>query len=246
MPASDPAPSLARHALIPASLVACFAMLYVFALEPVWLLAVVAPLCALYVAAPGIGRRSLARFDRDALPLLARRDGPALRARLARAIGMHLFAPPARVAERRGMVAAETGAPDRARAAYRAAIGGYPEDRAPVAVRLGLAHACYALGDDREAIRLYRAILKAEGTFPHVERRLAHALARRGEALEDAEELADAARRQLDDAEAQLVRALVHARRGQRGPAKKLLRGARRAEGVDRLREEVEVALEEP
>ncbi|MCA9608022.1 MAG: hypothetical protein KC619_20580 [Myxococcales bacterium] len=242
---AEPAPALTRHALIPLSLVVCFALVYWLRVAPWWVAVVGGPVIALYVLAPKIGQRSLARFDREAVQLLAKGRASALGARYARAIGMRLFAPPARVAERRGLVAAETGAPDRARVAYREAIAGYPEDRAPVSVRLGLAHACYALGDDREAIRLYRAILRAEGTFPNLERRLAHALARRGEDLKEAERLADEARRQSDDPEAQLIRALVHARRGQRGPARKLLKATKSAEGLDDLREEVEVAVQE-
>lgn len=246
MAAPEPAAALTRHALIPISLVVCFALVYWLRLAPGWVAAVGVPAVALYLLAPILGARSLARFDRDAVQLLASGRAGALRARLARALAMRLFAPPALVAERRGLVAAETGAPDRARAAYRAALAGYPEGRAPVAVRLGLAHACYALGDDREAIRLYRAIRAAEGTFPRLEKRLAHALARRGEDLKEAGRLADEAlRRDPGDAEASLVRALVHAKRGQRRSARKLLKATREAPGVDALREEVEVALQE-
>lgn len=243
---AEPAPALTRHALIPLSLVVCFALVYWLRVAPWWVAVVGVPMVALYLLAPRIGQRSLARFDRDAVQLLASGRAKTLPARFARAVGMRLFAPPAKVAARRGLVAAETGAPDVARAAYRAALAGYPEEeRAPVAVRLGLAHACYALGDDREAIRLYRAILRAEGTFPRLERRLAHALARRGEDLKEAARLADEARRQSDDDEAKLIRALVHAKRGQRGSAKKLLKATRQAEDLDDLREEVEVAVQE-
>ncbi|MCB9593459.1 MAG: hypothetical protein H6719_12065 [Sandaracinaceae bacterium] len=245
MAAPEPAAALTRHALIPLSLVVCFALVYGLRVAPWWVAVVGVPMVALYVLAPRIGRRSLARFDRAAVPLLSTKDADALRARFAWAIGMRLFAAPARVAERRGLVAAETGAFDRARVAYREAVAGYPEDHVPVAVRLGLAHACYALKDDHEAIRLYREILRSEGSFPRVERRLAHALGRRGEDLKEAARLADEARRQSDDPEAKLIRALIHAKRGQRGPARKLLRATRDAEDLDALREDVEVALEE-
>ena len=243
-----PAPSLLRHALIPLSIVISFVLVYGLRLPPWWIVLVAAPLIALYLAAPGIGRASLARFDRDAVALLARGRSDRLRRRFARALGMRLFAPPALVAERRGLVAAESGRPGPARAAYRSALAMYPEDRAPLGVRLGLAHANFALRDDAEAIRLYRAILRESGSYPRVARNLAHALARRGEDLKDAEALADRAIAEAGDdppAETLLVRAFVHARRGQRGPAKKLLRRTRDAEGVDELREEVEEALEE-
>ena len=163
---------------------------------------------------------------------------------------MRLFAPPALVAERRGLVAAETDRPGPARAAYRSALEMYPEDRAPLGVRLGLAHANFALHDDVEAIRLYRAILRESGSYPRVARNLAHALARRSEDLKEAEALADRAVAEAGDdppPETLLVRAFVHARRGQRGPARKLVKRTEGAEGrdVERLREEVLEALEE-
>jgi len=245
MAAADPAPSLTRHALIPISVVLCFALVYVWRVEIWWIAAVGLPAIALYLAAPRLGRASMARFDRDALRLLAADREGELPARYARAVWMRLFAPPAAVAARRGLVAAETGEAYRARAAYRDAIAAYPEDRAPVAARLGYAHACYQSGDDAEAIRAYREILKRDGTFPSLERRLAASLAREGVDLDDAERLADAAHEQSPDDEAKLVRALVLAARGRRGPARKLLKQARDAEELEALREEVETMLEE-
>lgn len=245
MAAPDPAPSLTRHSLIPLSLVACFALVYWLRVAPWWIAVVGVPMVLLYVGAPRLGRTSLARFDREAVGLLARGRKSELRARYAKAVFMRLFAAPAHAAERRGLVAAETGDAAAARGAYREALDGYPADRAPVAVRLGLAHACFAMGDDREAILFYRSVLRNDGRFPRVARNLAHALARRGEELDFAEELAEEALRESNDASAKLVRALVHAKRGERSPARKLLKAARRAEGVDALREDVEVALEE-
>lgn len=246
----DPAPSLARHALIPLSIVICFWLVYGARLPAWWALVVAGPLVALYLAAPRIGRASLARFDREAVTLLSRGRTHGLRRRYARALGMRLFAPPALVAERRGLVAAETGRPGPARAAYRAALEAYPEDRAPLGVRLGLAHANFALRDDAEAIRLYRAILREAGSYPRVARNLAHALARRGQDLKEAEALADRAMAESGDepsVETLLVRAYVHARRGQRGPARKLLKktGDDDDPSTERLREEIEEALEE-
>jgi tetratricopeptide (TPR) repeat protein len=245
MAAPDPAPSLTRNSLIPLSLVVCFALVYWLRAAPFWIAVVGVPIVLLYVGAPRLGRTSLARFDRDAIGLLASGRKAELRARYARAILMRLFAAPALAAERRGLVAAETGDAAGARSAYRAALDGYPQDRAPVAVRLGLAHAAFALGDDREAILHYQGVLTNDGRFPRVARNLAHALARRGEELDQAEELAEEALRESKDASAKLVRALVHAKRGEAGPARKLLKAARRAKGVDELREDVEVALEE-
>ena len=71
-----------------------------------------------------------------------------------------------------------------------------------------------------------------------------HVPARQGEDLKLAAELAERGGA-ADEPRADLVRALVHGKRGQRGPARKLLRATRDAEGVDDLREEVETALEE-
>jgi len=244
---AEPPSSLTRHALIPASIAVCFTLVYGVEAPPWSVLAVGAPVVLLYLLAPGIGRASMARFDRDAVRLLSTGQRRRLPGRYARALGMRLFAPPAKVAERRGLVHAETDAPGPARAAYREALDAYPEDAAPVGVLLGLAHAAYALGDDPDAIARYRAVWRRSKTFPRVARNLAHALARRGEELKEAEELAERALADAPEpppADLLLVRALVHARRGQRGPARKLLK---RTDGGDPdLREEVEVALEEP
>ena len=199
----------------------------------------------LYVWAPLLGRSSLAAFDREAVQLLSKGRASELPSRYARALLMRLFAAPALVAERRGLVFAETGDAPKARAAYRRALAGYPEGRAPVAVRLGIAHASFAMGDDRTAIEVYKDVRKNDGGFPKLARNLAHALARAGDEPKLAEEIAEEALRESDDARTLLVRALVHASRGQRGPARKLLKATRDAEGVDDLREEVETALEE-
>jgi tetratricopeptide (TPR) repeat protein len=168
--------------------------------------------------------------------------------RYRRAIGMRLFEAPARVAERRGIVAAESGDSERARAAYQEAIEGYGEGAAPLAVRLGLAHTSYALGADDAAIRGYRTVLRDGASLPRVAKNLAHALARRGQDLGEAERLVEQLLRDAGEATAELklLRALVHARRGQRGPARKLLKQTASAEGdaIAERRAEVEAALE--
>ncbi len=254
MAASDPAPALTRHALIPISLVVCFALVYWLRVGPIWIVAVALPALLLYVWAPALGARSLARFDRAVVQRLVAGRADELPGCYARALTMRALAAPAAVAERRGLVFAEAGQPQRARAAFRAAFDAYPEGRAPVAVRLGLAHASYAMGDDHTSIQIYREILRTEGSYPRLARHLAHSLARRGEDLKHAEELAEETLRESADAEAKLIRALVHAKRGQRGPARKLLKATREASGgdassaraqLDQLREDVEVALEE-
>ncbi|MEQ8453585.1 MAG: hypothetical protein RLO52_41610 [Sandaracinaceae bacterium] len=248
---AEPPSSLTRHALIPTSIAVCFTLVYGVEAAPWWVIVIGAPALLLYLGAPTIGRRSLARFDRDAVRLLSGGQRRRLPRRYARALGMRLFAPPALVAERRGLVHAETGAPGPARAAYREALDGYPEDAAPIGVMLGLAHASFALGDSADAIARYRAVWRRSKTFPRVAKNLAHALARKGEDLAEAETLAERALADAPEpppAELSLVRALVHAKRGQRGPARKLLKRARAHEDAARLEElveEVETALEE-
>ena len=247
-PRVEPPPALTRNALIPGSIALCFVIVYVIELHPGWVFVVGALVSALYLFVPHLGKRSLARFDRDLVQLLARGKRASLEARYRRALGMRLFAPPALVAERRGLVAAEVGSAERARAAYLDALEGYGPGEAPLSVRLGLAHACYALGDDEEAIRNYRAVVEKSGGLPQVAQRFAHALARHGQALDEAERMAERLLADAGDdppAERVLLRALVHAKRGQKGPARKLVKGTAEADGdlAAQLRGEIEEAL---
>lgn len=242
----EPPAALSRNALIPASIAVCFVLVYVVEVRPFWVFPIGLGVMGLYLLAPRLGKRGLARFDRDAVQLLSSGRSNELDARYRRAIAMRLFEAPARVAERRGLVAAESGAPERARDAYLEALEGYGPGEAPLSVRLGLAHACYALGDDAEAIRGYRAIRKDAPGLPHVDQRYAHALARHGEDLEEAERVgAQLCAKPSPSAEAELVRALIHAKRGEPRPARALVSATRRADGAlaDALRAEVEEAL---
>jgi hypothetical protein len=189
--ANEPAPALTRNALIPISIVLCAALVY-WVKWPSW---VVIPIgiavMALYLAAPLLARRSLERFDRDLVRLLATGKKDLVAGRFNRAFGMRLFAPPAVVAERKGMALAEVGDSKAAALAYQEAIQGYGAGEAPLAVRLGLAHASYTTGADADAIRLYRAILKETDALPKVARNLAHALARSGTDPHEARRIAD-------------------------------------------------------
>lgn len=242
-----PGSGLARNILIPTSIVLCFVLVYVVGVPVKWVLPIGAAFMLLYVLAPVLARRSLASFDREAVQLLASGRRSQLVARYRRALGMRLFAAPALVAQRRGMVASELGHASAARAAFEEASEGWGGEP-PLAVRLGLAHASFALRDDGEAIRHYRRVLGEAPGLPHVARNLAHALARHGDDLVEAERLsADLLAKAGDGASAELalLRALVHAKRGQRGPARKLLRATEDATGlaVESLRAEVEAAL---
>jgi tetratricopeptide (TPR) repeat protein len=223
---AEPAPSLLRHLLIPVSLVACFGLVYWAHVDILWVVALVAvPMMVLYVWAPLVGKGSLERFDRDAVRLLSTGNERELGARLRQAVGMRLFAPAALVSERRGLVAAENGRSEEALAAYEDAVDGYEDGTVPLGVRLGLAHACYALGRDELAVRHYEAILEQAGGLPRVRNNLAHALVRGGKDIERGIELAEGASDEggsVGRAQLVLIRALGAAKLGRRDRARAL------------------------
>jgi len=242
----EPDPSVLRGALLPASLVLVFCLIYGFNIPFGLAAAASIPFIALFVFAPAWARASLARFDRDALRLLSIGQQDRMGDRLRRALGARLFAAPARMWERRGLVAAENGRPREARLAYSRAMKGYEEAaHVPVSLLLGYAHACYALGLDAEAVKHYRRVLADSGTMPRVERNLAHVLIRKGEGVRDALDLLDQAARSASDEDARgevtLIRAFGEARLGNRATAKQLLEDAVavRTEAAEALREEV-------
>lgn len=246
----EPDQSIWRAALIPLSLVVVFFLYYAAKLPFGAAASASVPFLALFLLAPLWAKHSTTRFDRDVVRLLTTDAKGRLEGRLRRAVGMRLFAPPAWVHERRGLVASETGAHGEARQAYRKAMKGYEDpDEAPMAVLLGYAHASYALGDDIEAIRSYRKVLATQGPMPKLERNLAHSLIRRDEDLKEAMELLDRAEPKAqtpaERREIALIRALGDAKRGRRATAKDVLREHRDAEGdavealVEELREEL-------
>src|SRR3954468_2165029 len=108
----------ARELLLPLTVISCAALYYVAHLPGWTLVACAAPMGALYAFAPLLGARSVARFDRDLVRLLSTGRRSALPARYGRALGMRLFAPPAVTAERRAVVAAETGEMGDAKLSY--------------------------------------------------------------------------------------------------------------------------------
>jgi hypothetical protein len=235
--------------LLPLTVAVCF-VLYYLVQTPGWVVVAVAlPMATLYVLAPRWGVRSVERFDRDLVRLLSTGQRSALSRRYAAAIGMRLFAPPAVTAERRAVVAAENGDARDARAGYRAALREYGRG-APLRVLLGYAHACYAVADDAEAIRVYRQLLTHEGMLPGVRRNLAHALVRRGEELREALQLIDGEsgpgaaaerRNELD-----LLRAVAHAKLGESARARELMAqvGEAHSELASALRAELQQTLD--
>jgi len=238
-----------RELLLPATVLLCFVIYYVLEL-PGWVVAVIAlPMVVVYALAPSWAARSVATFDRDLVRLLATGRRAVLPGRYARALGMRLFAPPAVSSERRAVVAAEVGRPREARAYYRVALLEHGK-RAPLRVLLGYAHACYSLGEDVEAIASYRELLTHAAALPGVRRNLAHALVRRGEALREALSLIDADAA-LDAGvdrglERDLLRAVAHAKLGERERACELAQRTTGAEGdaATALRLELQRALD--
>ncbi len=235
-----------RELLLPTTLLGCFALYYLLA-QPFWVvLACAVPMLGLYAFAPVLAVRSMASFDRDAIDLLAKRDAKALRRRYDRALGMRLFSPPGLRAERKAMVLAECGDTLGARDAYREAHEEH-SGRPPLRVLLGYAHASFALRDDPRAIELYRMLLSNGGPLPGVERNLAHALVRSGEDLEEALEILRRCEREPGPAprqvELKLLRALAHAKRGERVQAQELLGEAGEGNAAE-LRSELMELLE--
>ncbi|HEY2732546.1 MAG TPA: hypothetical protein VGI70_01105 [Polyangiales bacterium] len=232
-----------REMLLPATLLGCFA-LYYWAHFPFGAIVLCSiPMLVLYASAPLWAARSLARFDRDSVELLAARSPERLRSRYRRAIGMRLFSPPALLAERRAMVLLECGDARGARVAYREALDELGP-AAPPRVVLGQAHASFATGDDATAIAMYRRVLESVGALPGVERKLAHALVRRGEDLHAALSMLSRAQHETGDAtqrdELTLLRALAFAKLGQAERARELLAQAETAsEAMASLRAEV-------
>ncbi|MDD9932764.1 MAG: hypothetical protein OXT09_04135 [Myxococcales bacterium] len=233
-----------REMLLPVTVAISFVLYYFAELPFGVIVAIAVPMVLLYLLAPSWGARSLASFDRDVVALLASGRRRDLRGRFAIAVGMRLFSPPALVAERRGMVAAESDRPREAWVGYRSAMLEYGKG-APLRVLLGYAHASYALGEDGEAIRVYRELLEGAGQLPGVQRNLAHCLVRRGESVREALELLDRVRGQSEDpqrrAELEMVRALAHAKLGELERADELLEKQAELEGelAESIREEI-------
>jgi hypothetical protein len=93
-------------------------------------------------------------------------------------------------------------------------------------VRLGHAHACYALGDDVEACWAYSRLLEQVGPLPRVATSYAHALHRRGA---DAEEIAQAiarAERSGTEDEERVVLSLLKAHLAARARQRSVARAA--------------------
>jgi len=173
-PPKRPDPALLHGLLLPGALLWALLLRFGLGFNLTGVALLAGPLLVVYVLAPTWVKRSLARYDQDETKFLAGRDFEGLRTRFQRTWLLRRLAPPALISERRGRLAAAQELHEDARAAYRAAEGGY-EGQPPLSVILGAAHASYEIGDWPAAIHRYRRLIKAGATFPTVTERLAHA-----------------------------------------------------------------------
>lgn len=150
----------------------------------------VAPLLAFSLLLTPLLRQRARRFERELLRRIQLRQTATLRGLYARQILLRLFATPAYLAARRAMIAQELGEHGPAREAFRLALTG-TDEAAQLPLIVGMANACWALGDDVEAEPLYRDALRRGARFPAVYHHLAHGLLRRGLKLDEAIELAE-------------------------------------------------------
>lgn len=169
----------ARSALIPLSILSSVGLYYGVGI-PLWTVAltVFLPVSALYLAAPWLARRSMAHLDREIVRLLARGERARLLGAYHRALLFRLFGEPPLVAERLGLVHAQLGQAKLAREAYERAADGWGGEP-PISVTLGIANACYTLGDDEAAEPPYRELLRADHRLVVVLHNLAHGLVRK-------------------------------------------------------------------
>ncbi len=130
------------------------------------------------------------RFEREMLRRIQLRQTATLRGLYARQVLLRLFASPAYLAARRAMIAQELGEHAAARDDFRLALAG-TDEAAQLPLIVGLANACWALGDDAEAEPLYRDALRRGARYPAVYHHLAEGLLRRNIKLDEAIELAE-------------------------------------------------------
>lgn len=175
-------PPALRASLVPAALVVVFVAFYAVRVPFGWAVAASAPLVLLFLVAPAWAARSVQAFDRDAVLALSRGQRDQLPALYRRALGMRLFAPVGVRAERRGLVASESGDREGALVAYREAAEAWRRagGTAPVSVWFGLAGAAEALGRWPDAAEALRVLAKHDAAVPGLSDRLARAESRLG------------------------------------------------------------------
>lgn len=239
-----PAPSLARFALGPSSLVLAFALFYGGHVSQLAAMCIVGAGLISFQWASVIANASRDAYDRAAVGLLAKGKASELGARLETAYAFRVFGPSAERAARRGAVLSAAGKYPEAAKEWARAIAGYASDVVPRAVGLGFASAAFEAGWNRDASRAYRALFDGDPDLPRVRMRLAHALARLGEDLEEADALltTEEKTRKQDDVELRVARAAWLAASKKPKAAREKLEGLGEVPGflaaeVDALRE---------
>jgi hypothetical protein len=216
-----PSPSLARFALGPVSLVAAFGLFYGGHISQFAAMCIAGVGLISFQWANVLAGSSRDAYDRAAVALLSKGRAKDLGARLQAALPFRLFGAAAEWSARRGAVLAAEGSPEPAAKAWAEAVAGYRGGAVPRSVALGFASAAFDAGWDRDASRAYRALYQTDPDLPRVRTRLAHALARLGEDLDEAETLlAVEAKSESDDAVA-AREALKEARSAGDRPSKK-------------------------
>lgn len=150
----------------------------------------VLPILAFSVALGPLLRMRAKAFERELLRRIQLRQTAGLRTLYARQVLLRLFASPPYLAARRAMIAQELGEHAAAREDFRVALSG-TEEAAQLPLLVGLANACWALGDHTEAEPLYRDALRRGARYPVVFHHLAEGLLRREMKLDEAIELAE-------------------------------------------------------
>lgn len=186
---AKPSPSLARFALGPVSLVVAFALYYGGHASQLVTMVIVGVGLIAFQWASVLANASRDAYDRAAVLMQSKGRGGSLRARLDAALPFLLFGTTAEKAARRGAVLSGEGKYELAAKSWAEAVAGYPGGKVPRAVALGFASAAFEAGWNRDAARVYRSLFETDPELPRVRTRLAHALARLGEDLDEAGEL---------------------------------------------------------
>lgn len=198
-----PAPALGRFAIGPVSLVLAFGLYYGQVISQLVAMCIVGAGLVGFQWANVLANASRDAYDRAVVALMAKGNEKALRARLEAAIPFRLFGAAGEQAARLGAVLTAEGKAEEAAKAWAKAVAGYAGGAVPRAVALGFASAAFDAGWDRDASRAYRALYDNDPELPRVRVRLAHALARLGEDLDEVETLLAAeAKNESDDARA--------------------------------------------
>lgn len=204
-----PAPALARFALGPTSLVIAFGLFYGGYISQFAAMCIVGAGLIAFQWANVLSNGSRAAYDRAAVTLMAKGKESELGARLQSAIPFRLFGSSAEWSARRGAVLTAAGKYEEAAVAWALSVAGYTRGMVPRSVALGFASAAFEAGWNRDSSRAYRSLFEGDPELPRVRLRLAHALARLGEDLDEADGLLDAEeKRKRDDVELTIARAV--------------------------------------